>query len=107
MYVFQTSHPLSVENFTTAWDGISTNFGGDSVSYYGYHQVNKQRIRAGELTGYHFVDNYPRIGEALVLEFSTYPPFRPIRPHKWVEYLGILLEWRKSHAESGANRCPA
>lgn len=77
------------------------------MGYYGYHQVTKQRIRAGELTGYHFEDNYPRIGEALVLEFSTYPPFRPIRPHKWVEYLGILLEWRKHHAESDVDARPA
>lgn len=45
---------------------------------YPYHPRIKQRIRAGELIGYHFTDNYPRIGPALVLEFNTYPPLRPI-----------------------------
>lgn len=37
-----------------------------------YHNRIKQRIRAGELIGWHFTDSYPRIGTALVLEFSTY-----------------------------------
>lgn len=77
------------------------------MGYYGYHQVNKQRIRNGELDGYYFDDHYKGIGEALVLEFSTFPPLRPIRPHKWLEYVGILMEWRKQHAESGADRLPA
>ncbi len=49
---------------------------------YPYHNKIKQRIRNGELTGWHFTDNYPRIGPALVLQFSTYPPLRPIRPRR-------------------------
>lgn len=57
---------------------------------YPYHNRIKQRIANGELTGYHFADNYPRIGKALVLEFSTEPFFRPIRPYRWSEYAGVL-----------------
>lgn len=55
-----------------------------------YHSRIKQRINNGELVGHEFVDNYPRIGPALVLKFSTYPPMRPIRPHRWEEYKEIL-----------------
>ena len=69
---------------------------------YPYHNRIKQRISAGELTGYHWEDNYPRIGMALVLEFSTYPFLRPIRPERWEEYVDILEEWRRGHdAERG------
>ena len=57
---------------------------------YSYHNRIKQRINAGELTGYHFADDYPGIGPALVLEFGTVPPLRPIRPHKWDEYMVLL-----------------
>lgn len=72
------------------------------MPYYGYHPRIKQRIRAGELIGYHWEDNYPRIGPALVLEFSTYPPLRPIRPERWQEYVDILVDWRRKHdAERG------
>lgn len=60
------------------------------MGYYNYHQRIHQRISAGELTGYQFTDNYPRIGPALVLHFSTFPPVRPIRPHRWAEYIPIL-----------------
>lgn len=59
---------------------------------YPYHNKIKQRIRNGELTGWHFTYSYPRIGTALVLEFNTYPPVRPIRPHRWKEYMEILKE---------------
>ena len=64
---------------------------------YPYHNRIKQRIRAGELTGYHLDNNYPRIGLALVLEFSTYPFFRPIRQERCEEYADILEEWRRGH----------
>lgn len=67
------------------------------MSYYGYHPRIKQRIRAGELTGYHFTNDYPRIGPALVLEFNTYPSVRPIRPDHWQEYVDILVDWRREH----------
>lgn len=59
---------------------------------YPYHNRIKQRIREGELADYEFVDDYPGIGEALVLKFNTFPPVRPIRPHRWAEYEGILRE---------------
>lgn len=77
------------------------------MGYYGYHQVNKQRIRAGELVDCYTTENYPRIGAALVLVFSA-PPFRrPIRPYRWPEYEPILKEWREGHAESEPDACPA
>lgn len=62
---------------------------------YPYHNRIKQRIRAGELVGYEFVEDYPGIGEALVLKFNTFPTVRPVRPHRYVEYVGILEEWNK------------
>lgn len=70
---------------------------------YPYHNRIKQRIRRGELIGYAFVDDYPGIGEALVLKFSTYPPQRPIRPNRYVEYIHILADWHKSW-EKGEKR---
>lgn len=65
------------------------------MSYYGYHQRIKQRISAGELVDHYFTDHYPGIGEALVLVFSTPPFLRPIRPHRWADYVDILAEWAK------------
>ena len=64
---------------------------------YPYHGRIKQRIRNGEMTGFQFVDNYPGIGECLVLEFSTYPFTRPIKPHRYCEYVDILVEWRRKN----------
>ena len=59
---------------------------------YPYHNTIKKRIKHGELVGYQFVDNYKNIGECLLLFFST-PPFeRPIRPHKYHEYVDILVQ---------------
>lgn len=57
---------------------------------YPYHNRIKQRIKNGELVGYHFVKSYKNIGECLILEFSTPPFIRPIRPHKYHEYLTFL-----------------
>lgn len=62
---------------------------------YPYHNRIKQRIRDGELLGYEYVDNYPRIGEALVLYFSTNPSVRPIRPHRYGEYVPYLEKWEE------------
>lgn len=59
---------------------------------YPYHNRIKQRIRNGELIDHYFTDDYPGIGEALVLVFDTVPPIRPIRPHKWSEYSDIISE---------------
>lgn len=62
---------------------------------YPYHNTIKKRIKNGELIDYQFVDNYKNIGECLLLTFST-PPFeRPIRPHKYHEYVDILEEWKR------------
>lgn len=57
---------------------------------YHYHNKVKQRIRNGELIDWFYTDTYPRIGTALVLVFSTEPHRRPIRPHRWPEYLPLL-----------------
>lgn len=57
---------------------------------YSYHNRIKQRIRAGELIGHYFADGYPGIGKALVLVFKTEPFLRPIRPHRWEEYEGVI-----------------
>lgn len=66
---------------------------------YPYHNKIKQRIRAGELVGHYFTDNYQRIGEALVLVFNTVPFLRPIRPHRWADYVDILADWSKKKKE--------
>lgn len=61
---------------------------------YSYHNRIKQRIDNGELTGYYFTDDYPRIGKALVLTFKTYPFKRPIRPYKWHLYSHLIGDGR-------------
>lgn len=67
---------------------------------YPYHNKIKQRIRAGELTGYEYVTDYPRIGNALVLHFSTHPLVRPIRPHRYGEYLPLLCRWEQEQSSA-------
>lgn len=62
---------------------------------YPYHNRIKQRIRNGELESYEFVTDWPGIGECLLLRFSTFPVFRPIRPYRWYEYVDILAKWNK------------
>lgn len=57
---------------------------------YPYHNKIKQRIKNGELIGHRLVERYKNIGECMLLEFSTYPFTRPIRPHRYAEYLTIL-----------------
>ena len=59
---------------------------------YPYHNRIKQRIRNGELVGYKYVENYKNIGECLLLFFNTHPFIRPVRPHKYYEYVGLLPE---------------
>lgn len=63
---------------------------------YPYHNRIKQRINNGELVDYAFVDDYPKIGECLLLKFNTMPMYRPIRPHRYAEYAGILAEWNRA-----------
>ena len=62
---------------------------------YPYHNRIKQRIKNWELIGYEFVEDYPNIGECLVLKFNTVPALRPIRPNRYVDYVDILAEWNK------------
>ena len=66
---------------------------------YPYHNKIKQRIKASELVAYRFEDNYPRIGECLVLECATQPFRQPIRPHRYVEYVDILVAWKRGEFE--------
>ena len=66
---------------------------------YPYHNIIKKRIKNGELIGYAFVENYKNIGECLLLTFNT-PPFeRPVRPHKYHEYVDILADWKRDKEE--------
>lgn len=65
------------------------------ATMYPYHNRIKQRIKSGELIDHYFTENYPSIGEALVLVFRTEPRLRPVRPHKWSEYVDILDDFRK------------
>ena len=60
------------------------------LSYYNYHGRIKARISAGEMVDHYFTEKYPRIGNALVLVFSTEPFLRPIRPERWAEYKPLL-----------------
>ena len=64
---------------------------------YPYHNKIKQRIKNGELIGYRFVEDYQNIGECLLLEFNCPPFVRPIRPHKYSEYVDILVEWKRGN----------
>jgi len=58
---------------------------------YPYHNKIKQRIEAGELIGYKYINNHARIkGHLLMLYFKTEPYERPIRPHRFTEYKPIL-----------------
>ena len=60
---------------------------------YSYHNTIKRRIKNGELAGFEFVENYRDIGACLLLRFNTPPFIRPIRPHKYQEYIEILSAW--------------
>lgn len=64
---------------------------------YPYHQKIKQRIRNGELIDFYYTYNHPHIdGEVMVLVFNTEPFKRPIRPHKFAEYLNIINKYMVS-----------
>lgn len=56
---------------------------------YPYHNKIKQRIKNGELTS-HYFGFRKGIGECLILLFSTEPRERPIRPHRYAEYMELL-----------------
>ncbi|MCH5300189.1 MAG: hypothetical protein J1E56_02635 [Ruminococcus sp.] len=61
---------------------------------YPYHNMIKKRIKNGELIGFTYVDDYKNIGECLLLFFNTPPYERPVRPHKYYEYINILENWK-------------
>lgn len=70
---------------------------------YPYHNRIKQRIKSGELVDYEFVDDYPGIGEALVLYFSTNPYKQPVRPQKYEIYVDVLAKWNLKQKEKEKN----
>ncbi len=57
---------------------------------YPYHNKIKQRINDGEFVKYEFVDSYKKISPCLLLYFKTEPYIRPIREHRFEEYIQIL-----------------
>ena len=75
------------------WYSIVT--ANEVIIMYPYHNRIKQHIRSGELVDHYFTDNYLGIGEALVLVFKSTPFLRPIRPHRWPDYVDILADWKK------------
>lgn len=59
---------------------------------YPYHNEVKQRIKNGELEGVEFMMDFPGVGECMVLYFNTIPSQRPIRPHRYAEYVDLVVE---------------
>lgn len=57
---------------------------------YPYHNKIKQRIKAGELIKFEFVDQYKNIKPCLLLYFKTEPYIKPIREHRFEEYKLVL-----------------
>lgn len=57
---------------------------------YPYHNKIKSRIKKGELIYWEYCENYNKVGECILLHFNTVPFVRPIRPHRYVEYMGVL-----------------
>lgn len=62
---------------------------------YPYHGRIRRHINAGELLNYYFTDDYPNIGEALVLVFGTMPFLRPIRPERYAQYADVLANYEE------------
>ena len=62
---------------------------------YPYHNLNKKRIKNGELIYFEFVSNYKNIGECMLLHFSSPPFTRPVRPEKYAEYFELLSKHKK------------
>jgi len=60
---------------------------------YPYHNKIKQRIKNGELIGFEFAEDWPKIGSCMLLRFNTLPALRPIRPKRYAEYAPILSRW--------------
>ena len=72
---------------------LMKNKNEEECEMYPYHNKIKQRINNGELVGFEFVEDWPNIGSCLLLRFNTLPALRPIRPHRYAEYLPILTAW--------------
>ena len=62
---------------------------------YPYHNLNKKRIKNGELISFEFVSNYKNIGECMLLHFSSPPFTRPVRPEKYAEYIEYISHIKK------------
>lgn len=62
------------------------------MAYYNYHARTKQLIQDVGVDYCEFVNNYPRIGEALVIYFKCGEK-RPIRPHRYIEYKEIIEKY--------------
>lgn len=58
------------------------------MAYFNYHARVMQKIKAGELTSYHFDANYKNIGYALVLCFQD--KSYPIREEKFADYFSLI-----------------
>lgn len=71
---------------------------------YPYHNKIKQRINNGELVGFEFVEDWPKIGSCLLLRFNTLPALRPVRPHRYAEYLPILKVWAEGKFGAAAEQ---
>ena len=69
---------------------------------YPYHNKIKQRIKNGELIGFEFAEDWPKIGSCLLLRFSTLPALRPIRPKRFGEYAPILKQWAEQQLSGEA-----
>ena len=57
---------------------------------YPYHNKIKQRIKNGDLLSYEYVEKYKQVAPCLLLYFSKEPKIRPIREHRFEEYVAIF-----------------
>lgn len=59
--------------------------------YYNYHQIIKNKIKAGLLSHYEYLESYHNIRPALVLYFKDHTQY-PIREYRWHEYYKYLKD---------------
>lgn len=59
--------------------------------YYNYHQIIKNKIKAGLLCHYEYLESYHNIRPALVLYFKDDTHY-PIREYRWHEYYQYLKD---------------
>ena len=72
---------------------------------YPYHNKIKQRIKNGELIGFEFAEDWPKIGSCLLLRFNTLPALRPIRAKRFGEYAPILKQWAEEKFAGNVREC--